>query len=187
MKRILIALFVVVASCSTRNNINIKDYPIVITIDELSQYYDLKIDHSGKYETTNITTYFDGSSELEYAYELLESEEYDPLYYCITIEKERTIKDAQETYSIGKSALEIAGNSLGQGIKQIDSLKLPGDDSYYALRTLDGELNGMFYSVRKGTRIYTMIASGIYTSDHSLITDLILPKIINLEEFDIKK
>ena len=189
MKRILLLLLVVVVtvSCSTRNDIDIKDYPIVTTINELSEYYDLKIDNSGKYETTSITNYFDGTFELEYAYELLESEEYDPLFYSITIDKERTIKDAKEVYILGKGAIKLVGNSFDQGTIEIDSLQLPGDDSYYALRTFEGEPNGMLYIVRKGTRIYTMMISGIYTSDHSLITDLLIPKTTHLEEFEIIK
>lgn len=188
MKRTLIILLVVIAvSCSTRNDVDIKDYPIVTTINELSKYYDLKIDNSGKYETTSITKYFDGSYVLEYAYELLESEDYDPLYYSITIEKERTIKDAKEVYFLGIGAVKFVGNSFDQGTIEIDSLQLPGDDSYYALRTLEGEPSGMFYIVRKGTIIYTMMISGIYPSDHSLITDLLTPKITHLEEFEIIK
>jgi len=187
MNRILMILLVVTVSCSTRNDVDIKDYPIVTTINELSDYYDLKIDSSGKYETTSITNYFDGSSELEYAYELLESEEYDPLFFSITIAKERTIKDAKEVYILGKGAVKLVGNSFDQGTIEIDSLQLPGDDSYYALRTLEGEPNGMFYIVRKGTRVYTMMISGIYTPDHSLITDLLIPKITHLEGFEIIK
>lgn len=188
MKRILIILAVAfTVSCSTQKNIDIKEYPIVTTINELSEYYDLKTDTSGKYETTSITNYFDGSSELEYAYELLESEEYDPLFYSITIDIERSVKDAKETYTIGKGAVKLVGNSLDQGAVEIDSLQLPGDDSYYALRTLGGEPNGMFYMVRKGTRVYTMMISGVYTLDHSLIKELLIPKITDLEEFKIIK
>ena len=188
MKKTLITLLaVIVTSCSTQNNIDIKNYPIVTTINELSDYYNLKIDKTGTYETTSITKYLDGSVELEYSYELLESEDYDPLFYSITIEKEKTIKDAKELYSLGKGAVKLVGNSFGQGTVEIDSLQLPGDESYYALRTLDGEPNGMFYIVRKGTRIYTMMISGLYTSDNSLVNDLIFPKIIHLEEFEIIK
>ena len=185
MKKSLIILVVLAFSCSTRNDIDIKDYPIVTTINELSEYYNLTVDKTGKYETTSITNYFDGSSQLEYTYELLESEKYDPLFYSITIDKERTLKDAKEVYIIGKSAVTIVGNSFNQGTIEIDSLQLPGDDSYYALRTLDGEPNGMFYIVRKETCIYTMMISGIYTSDHSLISDLLNPKLTRLQEFEI--
>ena len=186
MKRILIlVLVVIVVSCKTRNDVRIKDYPIVTTINELAKYYNLKIDESGKYETASITNYLDGASELEYSYELLESKQHDPLFYSVTIEKETSVKGAKEVYSLGKGIVKIAGNSFEQGTVEIDSMELPGDDSYYALRTFEGEPNGMFYIVRKGTCVYTMMVSGIYTSDHSLITELLNPKIIHLEEFDL--
>ncbi|MEJ6793128.1 MAG: hypothetical protein QNK89_10470 [Lacinutrix sp.] len=186
-KNLIIVLVVFISACSTRDNLDIKDYPIVTTISELSEYYDLKIDTSGKYETASITSYFDGSTELEYAYELLESEKYDPLYYSITIDKDRTIKDAKEVYLLGKGALKLVGNSFGQGAVKIDSIKLPGDNSYYALRTLDGEPNGMFYIVRKGKKVYTMMVSGIYTPDHSLLKDLLIPKTKDLDRFEFVK
>jgi hypothetical protein len=184
MKRALILLLLVsLASCTTKNNIDINTYPIVTTVAQLADYYILNVDTVGTYETTDITTYFDGSVELEYTYELLESEVLDPLYYSITIEKERTLKDAKEMYLIGLGAVKLVGNSFGQGTEKIESIDIPGDQSYYALRTLDGEPNGMFLSVRKGTRIFTMMVSGLYTSDHSLVTDLIIPKLQNLEHF----
>lgn len=185
MKRTLLLTVVIAVSCTTQKDVDINDYPIITTIDELSDYYDLKIDDTGKFETTTITKYFGGSFELEYAYELLETEEYDPLYYSITVEKEGTVKDAMEVYIIGKSAVKLVGNSFDQGTIEIDSLQLPGDDSYYALRTFEGEPNGMFYIVRKGTRIFTMMISGMYTTDHSLINDILNPKIERLEEFDL--
>lgn len=187
MKRtVILVVAVMMSSCSTKDNIDIKDYPIVTTVNELAEYYDLQIEKTGKYETTSVTNYFDGSSELEYEYDSIESEDYEELYYSITIEKERTLKDAIEIYGLGKGALKLVGNSFDQGTMEIDSLQLPGDNSYYAFRTFEGEPNGMFYMVRKGTRIYTMVISGLYTPDHSLITELLNPKIMHLEEFEIK-
>lgn len=186
MRSTLIIVFVIIlTSCSTRKDVDIKEYPIVTTVNDLSDYYDLIIDKSGASETINITNYFDGSSELEYSYELLESEVYDPLFYSITIEKERSLKDAIEVYGLGLGAIKLVGNSLGQSTITIDSLQIPGDDSYYATRTVDGEPNGMFFIMRKGTRIFTMIISGLYTPDNSLIKDVLIPKIAHLEEFEI--
>jgi len=186
MKRAIIIGFVVIAtSCTTRNDVDVNDYPIVTTISDLAEYYDLNIDTSGAYETTFIINYLDGSSELEYSYDLLESEDFDPLYYSILIEKENTTKDAKQIYTLGKAAVELVGNSFDQGTVDIDSLQLPGDDSYYALRTFEGEPNGMFFIVRKGTRIYTMMVSGLYTPDNSLINELLIPRITDLEKFEI--
>ena len=186
-KAVFIFIIIFFSSCSTRDDLDIKDYSIITSINELSEYFDLKIDKSGKYETASITNYFDGSTELEYAYELLESQKYDPLYYSITVDKEWSIKDAKEVYLLGKGALSLVGNSFGQGTKEIDTIKLPGDNSYYALRTLDGEPNGMFYIVRQGRTVYTMMVSGLYTPDHSLLLDLLIPKTVNLDKFEFVK
>ena len=186
VKKIAIIVFVAFAtSCSTHKNVDIKDYPVVTTITDLSEYYELNIDKSGKYESTSITSYWDGSSELEYSYELLETKEFDPLFYSITIEKGRSVSDAKEAYSIGKGTVHVVGNAFDQGTIEIDSIELPGDESYYALRTLNGQPNGMFYIVRKGAVVYTMMMSGLYSTDHSLLNDLLLPKIAHLEKFEI--
>jgi hypothetical protein len=189
MKKFLLIVFAITTliSCTTQKDVNLNNYPIVTTIKELSEYYDLKIDTTGIYETANITKYFDGSFELEYSYELLESEKYDPLIYSLTFLKEASIKDAKQSFTINKGALKLVGNSFEQGTIEIDSLKLPGDESYYALRTLNGEPSGMFYMTRKGKSVCTMIISGMYTTDHSLIYDLLIPKNKNLEKLEIIK
>lgn len=182
---LLLAVFTI--SCSTQNDVDVKNYPLVLTIKELGKYYNLKIDHSGRYESTSITAYLDGSSELEYEYEMLESEIYDPLIYSVIIEKEKTIRDAKQVYSLGKGALKLAGNSFDQGTIEIDSLDLPRDDSYYAIRTYEGNPNGLFYIVRKGTVTYSVIISGVHFIDHSLVTKLLVPKLTHLEDFEIIK
>lgn len=189
MKKLTLFVLAIITltSCTTQKNIDLGKYPIVTTIKELSEYYDLKIDTTGIYETANIVKYFDGSFELEYSYELLESENYDPLYYSLTFQKETSIKDAKQSFSISKGTLNLVGNSFEQGTIEIDTLKLPGDDSYYGMRTFNGEPNGMFYITRKGKSVCTMMLSGMYTTDHSLINDLLIPKNQNLEKLKIIK
>ena len=186
MKNTLIALAAVITlSCTTSSDVDINDYPIITTVDDLARYYELNVDRTGQFENLSITKYFDGSMDLDYTYDLLESDVYDPLFYSITISKERTIKDAKETYVLEKGVTDFIGNSFAQGIIEVDSLSLPGDETFYGMRTYDGQLNGMFYIVRKGKFIYSMIISGMYTTDHSLLTDLILPEVARLEQFRI--
>ena len=184
--RLLALLFTLLLfSCSTDTTINISDYPVITTINELSDYYDLNIDTSSKYISTTLTHYWDGSSDLEYVYEQLEDESFDPLYYSISISKDLTISDAISNYSIALGTLKTVGNMSGQGTIEIDSLDLPGDNSYYAIRTSNGSPNGLFFSVRKGTTIYTLVLSGLNFEDHTLLTDLILPEIENLESVEL--
>lgn len=183
---VLISCLIVLNSCTTNKNIDIAEYPIVPTISELSKIYDIKIDKSNTLEHTEITKYFDGSTELDYTYDALDTKFLDELYYSVTVEKHRTISDAKQSFGVNKGALSLVGNSFSQGTIEIDSLDLPGDQSYYAFRTYNEEPNGMFFICRKKTIIYSMIISGIYTPDHSLVLDLIIPKIENLENFNFK-
>lgn len=174
-------------SCTTKNNVDVKDYPIITTVGDLSNYYELNIDTSGNFEKTSLISYFDGSKELSYEYDLLETEQFDPLYYSISVTQEKTIKDAKESYAIEMGALKLVGNSFEQGTIDIDSLVLPGDENYYALRTYEGSTNGLFFMVRKGKKIYSLVVSGMYTTDHSLIYDLVLPQLEELESLDLTK
>ena len=41
--------------------------------------------------------------------------------------------------------------------------------------------------VRKGKKIYSLVVSGMYTTDHSLIYDLVLPQLEELESLDLTK
>lgn len=173
-------------SCATKENLDVSEFPIITSVAELSEYYGLNLDSSGKYESLTATRYFDGSKDLDYMYELAETTTFDPLYYYVTITQESSMGDARNSYNLSKKAFSLVGNSFDQEIIQIDSLDLPGDEYYYALRTYEGLPNGMYYTVRKGTRIYTMTISGLYSSDHSLLYDLILPRIENLETYQIK-
>lgn len=186
MKRLMILLFFI-TSCTSDNDVDISKYPIITTATQLSESYDVSLDLSGNYEKSTITKYIDGSIELEYTYDLLETDEYDPLFYSITITKEPTVKDAIETYRLTKGAVNLVSNSFNQGTIKVDTLELPGDENYYAIRTYDGEQNGVLFTIRKGRFIYDLITSGIYTDDHSLIIDLIIPEIENLVDFKLKK
>jgi len=186
-KYISLLIIATFSACTTLTNIDVKDYPIVTTIGELAEFYSLNLDMSGKSETTTVTKLIDGSYELKYEYELLETDEFTPLFYSVSISKEKTIKDAKLGYTAALGALRLVGNSFGQGAEKIDSLKIPADDFYYALRTYEGEPNGMFLVLRKGTRVYSMIMSGLYSEDNSLLNDLLIPQISKLDDFNLKK
>ncbi|WP_298506542.1 hypothetical protein [uncultured Maribacter sp.] len=164
---------------------DISKYPIVTTIKEVSKEYDIQVDLSGKSETSSLTKYLDGSIELEYTYDLIETDFYTPLFYSITITKDKTIKDAKENYKLSNDALGLVVNSFGQGTEEVTNMDLPGDENYYANRTYDGAPNGFLFSMREGVYSYSLIVSGIYMEDNSFIYDVILPEIQNLKDFDV--
>ena len=179
-------LVLVSVSCITVDA-DLNDYPIILSIDELAEYYGLKIDTTGEFEKTQLIKYIDGSIDLDYEYDMIETGIYDPIYYSISIEVAKTIKDAQESYDVVKGAFNIGYKISGLGTIEIDSLKLPGDENFYAISTYEDEPNGIIYMTRKGSRNFSLIMSGMYTTDHSIILDLINPKIEDLESFTIEE
>jgi len=182
---LILLIGITITSCTTNNDIDISKYPIISTVKDLTENYDVLLDSTGKYENSSITMWFDGSSSLDYTYELLESEEYDPLFYSITIDLQLTKKDAIQSYTLGKGGFNIGNSLAGHGTIEIDSLDFGADQSYYAIRTIDGDPNGIIFIIRKGKNIYTLIVSGLNFPNHSLISDLVLPRITNLESFKL--
>lgn len=183
----LVFSFAILAfSCTTKEGLDSADFPILTTAREIAAYYDIALDTSGNSEQTKLIKYFDLSVELDYTYELFETKDYLPLYYYITISQDRNAKEAKENFSIGKGSILLGAKIGNMQAIEIKDLILPGDDSYYAFLYAEGEKSGMLYTVRKGSRIYTIMISGIYTDDHSLLYDLILPKLSGLEHYDLK-
>lgn len=184
---ILICSVLFTISCSVNKDVDIADYPLVMDVKELSQNYNLNIDTSGKHETTSITKYYEGTVELNYKYELIESEEYQPFYYDVTVVKSRTKYEADERYFVLKGALNITNTIIDQEIVEIDSIQLPGDDTYYAWNYHEEMPLAMIYLIRKGRFIYSVHLAGIHITDHSILTEIILPRVQYLEDFEVVK
>jgi len=173
-------------SCSKKQSVDYLNYDILTTAKEICLFYDFPLDTTGVHETAEIVTFYDKSYELKYSYDYLETNEYNPLFYSIKIEVENSIEEATRDFNLNKVALKTTNKTIGLELEEIDSLILPGDQNYYAIRTKDKSPNGIFLIIRKNKVVYTLIMSGLYSSDNSLLNDLILPKIEKLETFKIE-
>jgi hypothetical protein len=71
--------------------------------------------------------------------------------------------------------------------KEIKDTITWGDESYYAQREKDGKPVGLIFTTRLENRVYTVIMAGLYSSDHSLIPDLVLPRLEYISSFEIKE
>ncbi|RKR12904.1 hypothetical protein CLV91_1616 [Maribacter vaceletii] len=185
MKKFTLLFVLILSSCLSEDKIDASKYPILTTVKEVSDIYEVNLDLSGKSETCSVHKYFDGSVELEYTYDLIDTDRYTPLYYSIIISKERSVREAKKAYQLTNGAYDIVTSSFGQGTEEVKNINLPGDDNFYAIRTYDGEPNGVLLTIRHGKYIYNLITSGIYTDDHSFIKEVILPEIENLKKFSI--
>jgi rRNA maturation protein Rpf1 len=61
------------------------------------------------------------------------------------------------------------------------------DENYYAVREKKGNPAGLIFKDRLNNKVFTLIMTGLYSSDHSLIRDLVIPKLQNIDDFQIKE
>ena len=176
-----------ISSCIVENDIDITKYPIITSVKELSEFYNISLDATGKYENSLISTYFDGSRQLTYSYEDLEGRDGMPLFYDITIDLETSLKDAALTYSMSKGAFKLGGSLASKTFIEIDNLYFGENfnESFYAYQTIDRDTTGIVFITRKGKNIFSLVVDGLYDTSHSMISDLIIPKIKNLETFKL--
>lgn len=161
------------------DKIDYSKYDMFVTAKELSEFYKIQLDTSGKSESCQLWNFSDGSFEIKYTYN------HPDLFYSIDIERELNKNEAIDDFILTKNTFLKANKIRGFGIREIDSIKFSFNQSYYAYRIKNDSPHGVFFTVRKNNVIYTLIMSGFYSSDQSLIHSLILPKIKNLEDFRI--
>lgn len=173
------------AFLSKNKNIDPNDYPFLLLAKDL-QMYDIKLDLSGKAEKAHLKKWINGSYEIKYEYDRRDSDDYDPLFFSVKLEIERNVDRAKKIYGDGLLVVTKVSEVSGMPCREIRDAVTWGDESYYALREKDGKPVGMIFTSRLQNRVYTIIMAGLYSSDHSLLTDLILPRLEQIRSFEVK-
>ncbi|MBT4692209.1 MAG: hypothetical protein HOB73_02575 [Planctomycetaceae bacterium] len=181
---LVVGLGVLYALGSTEERVSRSDQVAIINIDRLLDWSgDLYIpDYSG--EKIVKTRFFDGSYDVDYEFDVPEDPNAPYLNCNIAIEKNKA--DAKTTYvTMWAGALvgmKIFGDANIDVIERDDIFRW-GDESTFAILSLDGEPFGNMFSTRKGNRVLFIIFSGIYTDDRELIGSLLLPILSQLHTY----
>jgi len=168
-----------------KNNIDPNDYPFLLLAKDL-QIYNLKLDLSGKAEKSHLKKWINGANEIKYEYDRRDSDDYHTLFFSVKLEIERNVARAKKIYRDGLLVITTTSAIAGMPCKEIKDTITWGDESYYAQREKDGNPVGLIFTTRLENRVYTVIMAGLYSSDHSLIADLVLPRLGNIISFEIK-
>lgn len=164
-----------------------ENYPILTTVNDIVQEIDILLDTSGKSDSAVARILIDGTQEIEYIYDLRKSSHFEPVSYNLTIRKTPKRGLAERLYSsIKRSVIKTSAKS-GTILKENKEIKANADSCYYALRIDNEKPTGIIFMALKKNVVYTFILTGFYTSDDSLVTQLILPKIEHLESFKIEE
>ena len=139
-------------------------------------------DYSG--EKITKTRFIDGSYDIDYDYDIPEDPNAPYLNCNITIEKDNA--DAKTSYvSIWAGAI-IGIRLLGDAdveVTERNDLFRWGDESTFAILSINGEPFGNMFSARKGNRLLFIIFSGIYSDDGETVSDLLLPRLNQLHTY----
>jgi hypothetical protein len=191
MKRILIVAAAVLlylsnayAFLAKTQEINPEDYPFLICAKDL-QIYQLNLDLSGSAEEARHKKWINGVHDYKYEYDRRDSNEFTPLFFSVRLEIEKNEKDAKETYREGLAVITKASAAAGMPCREIENIIHWGNENYYAIREKNGKPIGLIFMGRLKNKVYSLIMVGLYSSDHSLITDLVIPRLQNIDRFQI--
>ena len=192
MKKIIVAIILVLfclsesyAFLSKTKEIDPGEYPFLLIAKDL-QIYNLSLDLSGASEKAYQKKWINGAYDIKYEYDRRDSDNFNPLFFSTKLEIDKSIAEAKETYRDGLKVITKMSSVSGMPCKEIKNKIRWGDESYYALRFKKDNPIGMIFKGRLKNKVYTIIMVGLYSSDHSLVTDLVLPKLQNIDNFKVK-
>jgi hypothetical protein len=163
-----------------------EDYPFLLLAKDL-QVYNIKLDLSGSAEKARIKKWINGVYDIKYEYDRRDSDDFNALFFSVKLEIEKNKKEAKETYREGLAVITKTSAAVGMPCREIKNTIKWGDENYYAVREKNGSPVGLIFKGRLNNKVYTIIMAGLYSSDHSLITDLVIPRLQNIDDFQVKE
>ncbi len=192
MQRILIVVVAFIfcvsnvhAFLAKTREIDPADYPFLLRAKDL-QIYNLRLDLSGSAEKARLKKWINGVYDIKYEYDRRDSDDFNTLFFSSKLEIEPNHQKAKDTYREGLAMVTKTSAAVGMPCREIKNHVKWGDESYYAIREKNGKPVGLIFMGRSKNKVYTLIMAGLYSSDHSLMTDLVLPRLGNIDDFQIK-
>ncbi len=149
------------------------DRAMLVTFEDVAEYYELeRTGGAGTFRKGGLL----GSRELEYEYE-------DPgdggIYLLSSVTRERTTKEARETYTAMQLTMGVMLGMAGEGVtrEERNDLFKWGDDSKHYLLTADGTAVGNFFITRKGKHVYFLSLGGVAFDDPETLSELLTPRL----------
>lgn len=167
---------------SREEPINPKDYPFLLLAEDL-QAYKIKLDLSGRAEKARIKKWINGSRDIKYEYDCRDRDAFHPLFFSAKLEIDKDIREAKKAFQEGIVVITKVSATVGMQCREIEGQVTWGDESYYAIREKKGNPVGLIFVARYQNKVYTLIMAGLYSSDHSLLRDIVLPKLRYVKDF----
>ncbi|HSE34014.1 MAG TPA: hypothetical protein VLA93_20745 [Pyrinomonadaceae bacterium] len=130
-----------------------------------------------KHETFKKSRDIDGTVEIEYEFETPDNEVEHSLYLDVVVTISRAKSDAR--VSSGAEKIGILAGLKFQGIVQEEKpgFYKYGDSSDFFVLKKDGTPIGNYFSVREGTKTYSILLAGMYIEDPDVWKELVEAKL----------
>jgi hypothetical protein len=159
-----------------------RERPAVLTIRDFAAY-EVDLKSPGGKETLERTTYFDGTFSVDYMYE-----RDSMLYLAVTIQVEKTVRDARVLGASTRAGLTMGFRAQGLNLQEDTVAPVGGgDDSYFASVVRDSMRVGHVAFVRHGSIVYGVVLTGLVFDAPDELRRLIGPKLDHLDSLKIGK
>jgi hypothetical protein len=173
---------IVLAGCRPGLSVDDTDKAMLLRAGDLAEF-GYGFADTERFETWDKTRYFDGSYDITYEFETPDSEEDDPLYLSVTATFEKNSADALVSYGVMKTSMKYGLKSNDLEVREIPGFFEYGDASEFHLLEMDGYPVGNLFAARKGTRVYTLVMSGMYFDDSDTWKDVLRDKLRRFEAY----
>lgn len=173
---LLILVSLLCYSCQRSLTVGPADKVLLLQATELVPY-GYGFQSIAKHETFKKSRDFDGTIEIEYEFETPDGEVENSLYLDVVVTVSRAKSDARVSQGAEKLGL-LAGLRL-EGIVQEEKpgFYSYGDSSSFFVLKKGGTPVGNYFSVREGTKTYSILLAGMYIEDPEIWKELVEPKL----------
>jgi hypothetical protein len=168
---LLVALALGGAACR-RVAVSEAERELLLRAQDLAPY-GFELADAARHESFNKTVYFDGSSDLEYEFAPPDGS----LYMVVTVTFARDKNDARMTKGGEKVGLQVGVGLEGVKLEEKHGFFKYGDESSFYALTKDGRPGGLFFNTREGTKVYSVLISGVYFDSAEDWAELITPRL----------
>lgn len=183
--QILILLAITICGAGCRN-VEVKpgDGALFLRVKDLREHGVELPTGSETFENVRRIAYFDGAIDIEYELELPEDAE-NAIYLMQTVSESRKASDASAGRAIEDTTIGVALKAYGVDRHEVAGFGKYGDASNFYILKKDGKEVGNFYTMRHGSKTYSMISIGVFFEDTDVWRELMEPKLKAISGYEL--
>lgn len=165
----------------TESRVRVADRPLLVTKQDLAGF-GIDPDTLQGQETFRRNHYFDGSLEVEYAFETPEGAA-EVFYINTVVGFENSVADAADSYRLFKGGIGVGTQIGGGSLREVPDFYRWGDESYCAVVPGRAGPAGNVFLTRRGKKTFLVAIVGIYFDDPMAWDVLVRPKLEYLDGY----